>query len=192
MKVKNTYPPASKKGKVDLSTVIKWAKWPFIIAVIATPVINLILGGQAWSLVALWGLFMLWSFTISPQLVEYNRLSNVAKLVTYSAILLVIIKYTIAPTMDISVIVLVGAGGLVLLGILFFSNLRRQKQNVFPLLLFIVMSVILGVVAIIIWRGKTSWPYIVFASIAIGFLLTIAIVLREDLLNEIKKRFHTK
>ena len=135
---------------------------------------------------------MLWSFTISPQLVEYNRLSNVAKLVTYSAILLVIIKYTIAPTMDISVIVLVGAGGLVLLGILFFSNLRRQKQNVFPLLLFIVMSVILGVVAIIIWRGKMSWPYIVFASIAIGFLLTIAIVLREDLLNEIKKRFHTK
>jgi len=51
------------------------------------------------------------------------------------------------PGIEVASLVVVG-GLITFTAILFFSNVSRQKQNVFPLLIFIIIAII----------GLVSWP----------------------------------
>ena len=87
MNVKIIYPHAEKK-KIQRQDVIHWAKWPFLLAVIACVIVNIAAGLPAWCLISIWSLWMVWSFFISPALVEYNRISLWIRFITSSSILL--------------------------------------------------------------------------------------------------------
>ena len=78
MKVECIYPVPPKR-RVQRQQLICAARWPFLAAAVACPVVNLCLGGSAWSLVALWGLWMLWGDLVAPTMVEYNRVSQFTK-----------------------------------------------------------------------------------------------------------------
>lgn len=193
MKMLNTYPPA-KRQKIQKNRIIEYARWPFLMAAILLPIINLLTGTPWWSVIAVFGLWVVWNMLFATQLVEYNRISNTVKLITYTAIMLLLIYWLLDPKWEgvINVIAIVSFSGVTLLGILFFSNLHKQRHNLFPLLLFIVAVVAFGVTGIIIWRGRASWEFITLLSTCVAFLVTTAIVLRKDLLREFAKRFHTK
>lgn len=191
MKMLNTYPSA-RRPKLQRSKIIEISRWPFIIGIFVLPLINFFTGGPAWSVISIWAMWMVWSMLFSPQLVEYNRISNFVKLITNVAVLLVLINYLLAPGWAIEVIAIVGFSGLGILSILFLSNLRKQKHNIFPMLLFIIVALILAITGIILWREKTHWSVITLATTGGAFLLTTAIMLRKDLLDEFAKRFHTK
>ena len=192
MKMLNTYPLA-KKQKLLRSKIIEWVKWPFIIAPFVLLLVNILMGFKpAWSIVAIWSMWIVWSFLFSPQLVEYNRISNFVKLTTNAAILLVLIHFLIVKIEIFLIVGIIGFSGLILLGILFFSNLNRQRQNLFPLLLFLIVTIILGIIGVIWFWEKPEWPIIVLAATGVSFIITFAIVLRKDLLVEFAKRFHVK
>lgn len=193
MKMLNTYPPA-KRQKIQKNRIIEYARWPFLMAAILLPIINLFTGTPWWSVIAVFGLWVVWNMLFATQLVEYNRISNTVKLITYTAIMLLLIYWLLDPKWEgvINVIAIVSFSGVTLLGILFFSNLHKQRHNLFPLLLFIVAVVAFGITGIIIWRGRASWEFITLLSTGVAFLVTTAIVLRKDLLREFAKRFHTK
>lgn len=191
MKMLNTYPPA-KRQKLQRDKIIEIVRWPFIIGVVVLPIINIFTGPPVWSVVAIWSMWIVWSMLFSPQLVEYNRISNVVRLITNVAILLVLIDVFIESGWAIEVVAIIGFSGLGLLSILFFSNLHKQRQNLFPMLLFIIVAIGLAVTGIILWRESTHWSIITLATTGGAFLLTTAIVLRKDLLSEFAKRFHTK
>lgn len=191
MKMLNTYPSA-KKQKIQRNKIIEIVRWPFIIGVFILPIVNIFTGTPLWSIVAIWSMWIVWSMLFSPQLVEYNRISNVVRLITNAAILLVLIDVFIASGWAIEVVAIVGFSGLGILSILFFSNLHKQRQNLFPMLLFIIVAIGLAITGIILWRESTHWSIITLATTGGAFLLTTAIVLRKDLLNEFAKRFHIK
>lgn len=191
MKMLNTYPSA-KKQKLQRNKIIEIVRWPFIIGVFVLPIVNIFTGTPLWSIVAIWSMWIVWSMLFSPQLVEYNRISNVVRLITNVAILLVLIDVFIASGWAIEVVAIVGFSGLGILSILFFSNLHKQRQNLFPMLLFIIVAIGLAITGIILWRETTHWSIITLATTGGAFLLTTAIVLRKDLLNEFAKRFHIK
>lgn len=193
MKMLNTYPPA-KKQKIQRSKIIEYARWPFLMTAIALPIINLLTGTPWWSVIAVFSLWIVWDMLFSPQLVEYNRISNTVKLITYTSILLLLIYFFLEPSWNqaVNVIAIVGFGGVTLLGILFFTNLHKQRHNLFPLLLFILVTVGFAIAALLIFRTKSSWEFITLLSTGVAFLVTTAIVLRKDLLREFHKRFHTK
>jgi len=191
MKMLNTYPSA-KKQKLQRNKIIEIVRWPFIIGVFVLPIVNIFTGTPLWSIVAIWSMWIVWSMLFSPQLVEYNRISNVVRLITNVAILLVLIDVFIASGWAIEVVAIVGFSGLGILSILFFSNLHKQRQNLFPMLLFIIVAIGLAITGIILWRESTHWSIITLATTGGAFLLTTAIVLRKDLLNEFAKRFHIK
>lgn len=191
MKMLNTYPSA-KKQKLQRNKIIEIVRWPFIIGVFVLPIVNIFTGAPLWSIVAIWSMWIVWSMLFSPQLVEYNRISNVVRLITNVAILLVLIDVFIASGWAIEVVAIVGFSGLGILSILFFSNLHKQRQNLFPMLLFIIVAIGLAITGIILWRESTHWSIITLATTGGSFLLTTAIVLRKDLLNEFAKRFHIK
>jgi len=191
MKMLNTYPSA-KKQKIQREKINEIVRWPFIIGVFVLPIVNFFTGAPVWSPVAIWSMWIVWSMLFSPQLVEYNRISNVVRLVTNVAILLVLIEFFIAPGWAVEVVSIVGFSGLIVLSILFFSNLHKQRQNLFPMLLFIIVTIVLAVTGIIIWREQSHWAIITLGTTGVAFLVTTAIVLRKDLLNEFAKRFHTR
>ena len=81
MNNKITYPQVSKK-KQTIRKIINILKILSIIAVIACPIVNISTGGKAWSLVVIMSIYILWTMLLSPDLVEYNRISQFVKLIT--------------------------------------------------------------------------------------------------------------
>jgi hypothetical protein len=191
MKVKSTYPRISKQ-KLRLVELRYWVRWPFSFAVYMCPIVNLIVGGKAWSVVVLWALWILWTLVFSPSLVEYNRISQFVKFVAYGSILLILIDVLLSPGWAREIVTLVFFGGLIITGVLFFTDLEKQKQNMMPMLWMIFIS-FLGVIAsLIFWIKESGWPLIVMAAIAIALLIASIAVLRRGFIRELKKRFHTK
>ena len=192
MKIDITYPSKSarKPGRRDL---IGWAKWPFLFAVYICPIINIATGGKAWSIIILWSLWILWSFTLSPNLVEINRISLFVKFVVDASILLILIDLLIAPGWAVDVVPIVCFAGVTVAGILFFTDMGRQKQNMMPLLTLIALSFIASVAGMIIWRNREGqWAMALMGACAFALLIGGAAVLGRDFIREIKKRFHTK
>ena len=88
--------PIPPKRRIQRHQLICAARWPFLAAAVACPVVNLCLGGSAWSLVALWGLWMLWGDLVAPTMVEYNRVSQFTKVLAQCCGLLLLIDLILA------------------------------------------------------------------------------------------------
>ncbi len=191
MNIKNTYPTPPKQ-KIKRNKLIKILRWPMIFAAIACPIINFILGGRWWSVVVLMGMYSLWSLVLSPDLVEYNRLSQFIKSVIYAIILMVLIDYFLAPGWAAEVVPIVGFGSLIVAAILLFTDLEQQKQNLRPLLIFIVICIVGSAVGLSVELKVSLWPLAVLGAVAVAVLIACVIVLRTELIRELKRRFHTK
>lgn len=191
MKIKLIYPEREKK-QAQRRDFINALKWPFLLALYACPLLNLFLGGKAWSVIVVWGLWMLWSLVLSPAMVEYNRMSQVIKLVADACIMLVLIDVLLSPGWAAEVVPIVCFGGLVLAGLLFFTDLPRQKQNMMPMLILISASFIAAVICIIVWRNQQNWAPFVMGAVSLALFIACFIALGGDMVREYKKRFHTK
>lgn len=166
MKIKITYPKVAK-SKLERKKLIAITKWPIIIAIVTCPIVNIAVGGKAWSLVVLWSIYMLWTLVISPDLVEYNRISQFVKLITLTSILLTIIDLCLAPGWAIEVVSILNFSALFVVGVLFFTDLERQKQNMMPLLFIIFYSIVTSVVGLSLYHTEDNWALAVRGSIFI-------------------------
>ncbi len=191
MDVKISYPPVIKRGKL-LGRFIKLLRWLALIACIACPVVNICTGGKAWSVVVLMGVYMLWTLVLSPDLVEYNRISQFIKLTLSACVLLGLIDYFISPGWAVEVVSIVAFGALAVCAGLFFSDLQRQKQNMMPMLTLILFSLIGSVAGLSIYRGPGRWAMIVTGALAAALLIGCIGILGKDFIRELKRRFHTK
>lgn len=191
MRIDVNYPPPLKK-RLRLSEQRERTKWPFMLAAYLCPIINLCVGGKAWSVVCLWGLYMAWTLLFSPHMVEYNRISQVTKFILDASVMLVLIEVLLAPGWADTVVPLVFFGGVVLCGVLFFTDLNKQKQNIMPMLWMLLFSVLAVLVSIAFWTGRNSWEFIVLGAAAVALLLACYSVMGRELTRELKKRFHGK
>lgn len=191
MKTEMIYPLRNKR-KIQRCDVIAAAKWPFLLAAYICPIVNIAVGGLAWSIIVLWSLWIAWSLIVSPAMIEYNRISQVIKLVTYSCILLILIDVLLSPGWAVLVVPIVCFSGLVLSAVLFFTDFDRQKQNIMPMLLLVILSIISAVVGLILWNDEKSWPFVVMGALAFAILAVCFMTLRSDFIRILKKRFHTK
>ena len=191
MKVDITYPIPGRERRLR-QTLIQALKWPFLFAAYICPVINLAVGGKAWSLVVLWALFMVWSCAVSPALVEYNRVSQAIKLLSNACVLMILVDALLSPGWALEAVPIVCCSGLALSAILFFTDLERQKQNMMPLLLLAFASLIVGIFGLILWWERRPLSLIVLAAVALALLAGCAYLLGPDFVRELKKRFHTK
>jgi len=190
MKIKSAYPPAQQKrlAAERLRYVLRWC---FSVACYVCAIVNLCTGGPAWSLVVIWSIWCVWSMLISPSLVEYNRISQTAKSLMNACILLILIDTVFSSGWAEFVVPIVSFGSLIIIGILFLSDLPKQKHNIMPMVWLIVASFVAVISSLIGWP-KLDWPMIVLGSTALLLLIVCVAVLRTDLLRELKKRFHTR
>lgn len=191
MRAEITYPP-KRKQRVQRRDLIRWARWPFLLAALVPAAVNLCVGGKAWSVVVLWSVWIVWTLVVSTDLVEYNRISQSVKLILRTSVLLILIDVFLAPGWAIEVVPLVCCAGLVVGGTLLFTDLDRQKKNISPVLFLIGVSAVGSVTALLIWRQESRWALIVMGLSALALLAACAAVLGRDFLREVKKYFHTR
>lgn len=191
MKTEMVY-PLREKRKIQRCDVIATAKWPFLLAAYACLIINVAVGGKAWSVVVLWSLWIAWSLVVSPAMIEYNRISQLIKLITYACILLILIDVLLSPGWAILVVPIVCFSGLMLSAVLFFTDFERQKQNIMPMLLLAFISIISATVGLIVWNGGHQWALVVMGALALAILIACFMTLRSDFIRTLQKRFHTK
>ncbi len=191
MKIKITYPKVSPKI-IKHQRLINFMKWPLLIAVVICPIINLIIGGKAWSLVVLMSIYMLWDLVISRDLVEYNRISQFVKLITLTSLLLITIDVFLAPGWALEAVPILIFSGLIVTSVLFFTDIERQKQNIFPFLFLILLSIFSSIIGLSFYHEKDSWPLTVMGVVALFLLITLSITLKENIINELKKGFSVK
>lgn len=191
MKIKITYPKVSPKI-IKHQRLINFMKWPLLIAVVICQIINLITGGKAWSLVVLMSIYIAWDLVISRDLVEYNRISQFVKLITLTSLLLITIDVFLAPGWALEAVPILIFSGLIVTSVLFFTDIERQKQNIFPFLFLILLSIFSSIIGLSFYHEKDSWPLTVMGVVALFLLITLSITLKENIINELKKGFSVK
>lgn len=191
MKIKITYPKVSPKI-IKHQRLINFMKWPLLIAVVICPIINLITGGKAWSLVVLMSIYMAWNLVISRDLVEYNRISQFVKLITLTSLLLITIDVFLAPGWALEAVPILIFSGLIVTSVLFFTDIEKQNQNIFPFLFLILLSIFSSIIGLSFYHEKDSWPLTVMGIVALFLLITLSITLKENIINELKKGFSVK
>ena len=80
MEIKITYPYIEKNSLIR-RRLLEAIEWLVLLAAFVCPIINIAVGGKAWSIIVLMSLYMIHSLILSPDLVEYNRMSQVIKFV---------------------------------------------------------------------------------------------------------------
>ena len=191
MKVNITYP--SKKSKnISRRRLLQILRWPFIGAALACIIVNICVGGKAWSAIAVVALFGIWKQIFAVDLVEYNRISQLIKSIMYIVIILALIDLLIVSIWAIGVLAIIGYSGLILSGILFLTDLKKQKQNMLPMFFYIVVALIASVVGFVYADQSNLWTVIVLAAVSFVLLFVCFVVLRKEFVNELKKGFKVK
>jgi len=191
MKIEIVYPTEDVKSIKKLEVLSK-IKWIFLFTAYICPVINILTGGKAWSVIVLWSLWIIFTFILSPDLVEYNRISQFVKFISNTSVLLIIVDVFIVSGWAVKVVPIFGFAGIVVSGILFFTDFNTQKQNLMPLLKLIFISLVCSVIGLVVWRNESHWALIVMGALALALLLASIKVLGEDFTREIHKRFHIR
>ncbi len=183
--------PRIKKRKRFWDMVRYITRWVFIAMAYAAPIVNIAVGGKPWCLIVIWSLWLAWWVIFSPPLVEFNRISHTSTSLVYTCILLILIDTIYSFGWGSFVIPIVAFGTLVLIGVLFLSDITKQRQNIMPMVWLITAS-LLGIIASLIGWPKMNWPMITLGSTALALLMVCVVILRKDLLKELEKRFHIK
>lgn len=189
MTIKITYPRLNKKHWKRQSVVAR-IKWAFLAIAAICAVLNVLTGGPPWSVIVLWALWTAWSFIIWPDLVECNRISLWIRLVVSVAVLLSIIAVLFAPNAAAGGVPLVWFIGITVAGILFFTDLERQQQNMLPMLLLIAVCLATSIGGLL--TGNVTWELVAVGAFALAILVACMVVMRNGFVREVKKRFHTR
>lgn len=192
MEAEITY-PFVKKYSLGRIVTMQIFMWLFIAGTITTVVINILVGGIAWSAVAVFGMWWLWTQFIHTNTISYNRISQFVKGIEHWCILLIII--VIVFQLDWGhwinfIFPIVIFPTLTVLAILLFTDFRKQKHNIIPLITFDFYCLVGSVVIICIYGA--NWPVIVLTTVSTCLLLASIVTMRLDILKELKKYFSIK
>lgn len=191
MLVNISYPEVSKRA-LQKRKLISILRWPAGLAAYICPIVNIVTGGVAWSLLVLFGLYLLWRFLLATDLVEYNRISQSSKLTLAFCGAIGLIDLLFGLHIALFVIPMLCFVGLSIASILFFTDLQKQKQNMLPMLFFLFICLLSGFIGIFLYKGNFAWIYTLLFTGSLGLLLSFIVLLGEELLLEFKRRFHTR
>lgn len=114
MKIKIVYPIPPKTSD-RRRRLLSFFRVPVYVGGLCSVIVNLCVGGKAWSVIVLIGLYMLWTLLLSPAVVECNRISLWIRLIASSCVLLACIDVFLAPGLITHVVpvgLFWGCGGL--------------------------------------------------------------------------------
>lgn len=157
----------------------------------ATVIVNICVGGRAWSLYAVIGAYIHYQTFLSFLQVEASIIKKFLSVTVSTCLLLAMIQVISYPGMSAiqSVIPIILYAALIVSGVVYFSDFRSQKSHIIPILFIISLSLGLMVASFTIFR-VIKWPTIVLASISLAIILVSLIFFRKPIYSEIKKKIH--
>ncbi len=191
MDIKIIYPHI-KKASLLRKRITYTAEWLVLLAAFVCPIVNLAVGGKAWSVIVVMSLYIVHTLILSTDLVEYNRISQSIKFVFLVCILLILIDLYLYPGWADFVTAIINCVMLFVAGVLFFTDFKKQKKNMLPMLWLIAISLIRSIIGICLADGGKQEAFIVMCTFSSILLLLFIITLRKDLLRELQCRFHTR
>ncbi len=163
----------------------------FLAGGVASVIVNVCIGGKWWSLVAVWSMYMVWTLVLKQPLVERNLIGQGVRILVMTGILMLLIEVFLSPGWAHMVIPIFMFASLTALGTLFFVNVSKQRHNIMSLIVVTVLALIGSVVALAAFSDY-SWPMIVLCAVASVLFIASVVVLRLQLLREIRRRFHIR
>lgn len=153
--------------------------------------VNLADGGTPWSLIVVISLFTVHTMLISPDLLEYNRISQTIKAVILFSILLILIDLLYPGWAGVATSIFLCCG-IVLSATLFFSDFRRQRENLFPFLWLLVVALARALTGMLFTSGPLRASFVLMAALSLILALLFVLFLRKDVSRELRCRFHLR
>lgn len=196
LQINITY-PKPKKVRKNTAFIMGVMRKAVILAGLASVIVNLAVRGVAWSAVVVWSLYMLWKLVLAPDMVEYNRISQISRIIIQSCILLVIIDFFIVKFAAVNIVLLVCFGGLIASLLLLYTDFNKQRHNVLPLVKLSTLSLVASATLLVLfWNTdapeKTIWQLPVTCVLSVAEIIICIMVMRGTLRNKLKMIFHTK
>ena len=191
MEIKITYPHVEKRS-LKRRRILTAVKWLVLSAASICPLINIAVGGKAWSVIVLMCLYMVYTMALSPDLVEYNRISQFIKFMICLCVFLMLIDVLLYPGWAVFTTSVICCCGLVISGALFITDFDRQKKNMFPMLLLVAFSMIWAAVGICSSIGESRASFILMEVLSVMVLLMFVITLGRGFVRELRCRFHVR
>lgn len=188
MKLNNIYPVPSRQSNF-------YHKFRFIMRIIFTVaslaciIVNIAVGGKAWSIIVVWSIISLWRLLFSLRIVEFTIFSHATRITFYLVILLLLIDYFLVPGWAKTVIPIVLFGYLLIMFILFTA--LKDKKDRHYLSIFILGLFSLAFIPYSVRFPIDDWIAFAF-SIAIFVIFIVLVVINfKDIVYEIKVRLKT-
>jgi len=190
LQINITYPKPQKR-RSHRSIIIDISKDFFLLAALLCTAINVWAGGKAWSVIVIWSLYMIWTLLVSPDMIEYNRISQFTKAIVQSCVMLVLIDIFITSGWATNVVSIICFGALIAVCLLLYTDFERQRRNLLPMILLSALSLILSVVLIIIKKENVGWQVPVTGVLSLAVLIVCMKTMSGNIKSELKKMFHT-
>ena len=176
------YPPITKKQRrrQHLAYVLNRI---FVTCVILSIIVNFASGGAPWCLIV--------TMVVSPDLLEYNRISQTIKAIILLSILFIVIDLLYPGWAGVATSVLLCCG-IVLSAALFFSDFRRQRENLFPFLWLLIVALARALTGACSTSGPIRASFVLMAALSLILVLLFLLFLRKDCLRELRCRFHLR
>lgn len=191
MKINYTYPVPEKKIRTRRKAQFV-CLLVFLALGLASIIVNICVGGKAWSAIACWGLFMVYSLTISPDVIEFNRISQSVKVAVYSCIMLILIDRFLVSGWAVGVVSIVCFAVLIGVCVLLYTDFERQRHNMLPIIIFAVITLVGSLIIFAVQKENVIWQAIVALSLSVAVLIECLIIMKSNFKNEITKIFHVK
>ena len=160
----------------------------FLLASLICLLVNFLVKGKPWSIIAVWSLFSLWRLVFSLHLVEFSIFSHASRVTFYIVVLLLLIDHFLAPGWAQTVIPIVLFADLLVMFIIFFATYERRERHLASIIFLCILNLVFIPYSIRSWPIR-NWIAFCFQIASIVLLVIMIIINRKDLIYELKARF---
>lgn len=152
-------------------------------------VVNLCVGGVAWSLAAIGGLGVLWIAVFYRPLVENTAIKKITDVGAAVCLYLFLLDAIFGGNWSGFVSPIVFFSDLVIAGAYFLAFFKKEKRNFLPLFELTLVGFVAIFCGLVGW-SKLDWPLIVVGAVSLLLVvLTVALYFRP-IMEEFKKKLH--
>ena len=180
MRVHATYPPNTPQSFWRRNRHALWRS-AFVLAGYLCLIINLLTGGQAWSLIVIGGLMTFWvAFIYQPQ-VEATPIKKLCDTALAVCLYLLLLDSVLGGGWSGFVVPIVFFGELIVTGGYFLLFFHKRKRDFLPLFELILIGLV-GTLLALAGLKRLDWPMIVVSGVSVGLLLLSFLLFRSQMI----------
>lgn len=183
--------PVYRKASSRRKRLRFWSILSLVVLTAATVIVNISIGGRAWSLYAVAGAIVHYQAFYARKQVESSLIRKFVSIVISVCVLMVVVQ-VLSPAEVASVQMIIPIilwGALIIVALLYFTDFQSQKSHLTPILLTICISFVCIGTGLWIFN-VIKWPSIVLMSISTVIVLLSLIFFRKPIKAEMRKKLH--